>query len=115
MDKSLLVIIITLACGIGFCVPAARRSVKRDAIYGGTLAEIFHYIGVAAYIAVPPSAILGSFLVGPLKLGIPLAFSYLGIAMVALLFYALIEHSARANRVVEDHGWTEQDARSSGL
>ncbi|MBZ0283315.1 MAG: hypothetical protein K8L97_21440 [Anaerolineae bacterium] len=115
MDRSQIIIIISLAIGIVFCVPTVRRSIKKDKIYGGVLAEAFHYIAVAAYLSVLPAALLGSFLVGPFKLGIPLAFTFLGIALVALFFYALIEHPARANLVVEDRGWTEQDARSSGL
>lgn len=115
MDRSQIIIIVSLALGIIFCIPAARSSVKKDKIYGGTLAEIFHFIGVAAYLAVLPAALLGTFLVGPLKLGIPLALTYLGIALVALLLYAVFERPARAQLALEDRGWTEQDARSSGL
>lgn len=113
--RSLFVIVVSLVLGIALCLPTARRSVKKDKIYGGFLAELFHYIGVATYLCVLPAALLGTFLVGPLKFGIPLALTFLGISLIALLLYALVEHPARANIVIEDRGWTEQDARSSGL
>jgi hypothetical protein len=115
MDRSQIVILITLVIALLGSFPTARISKQKEKIYGGVLAEVFHHFAVAAYIGVLPAALLGSFLVDPLRFGIPLMLTCLAIALVFLFGYAVIEHSARLGVVIEDHGWTEDDARSSGL
>jgi hypothetical protein len=116
MDRSLLTLIIALGLAAVFCVPAARRSIAREKIHGGSVAESFHLAGVFAYLAVLPSALCGSFLVGPLEFGIPLALGFLALALLALFGYGVIERPARAKVTpTEDRGWTAEDARSSGL
>jgi hypothetical protein len=116
MDRSQFVILFTLAFAMIASIPAARISKRKDKIIGGFMAEVFHHIGVAAYLGVVPAALIGSILVGPLELGIPLAFLYLGLGIAALFLYAVFEKPARAAQPkFEDRGWTEQDARTSGL
>ncbi len=115
MDRSQIVILITLVIAIALSWRTVQASIRRDRIYGGQFAKIFHYIGVTAYLGVLPSALLGTIFVGPLRLGIPLALTYLLIALVALFLYAVGERGARASVVLDERGWTEQDARSSGL
>jgi hypothetical protein len=115
MDRTQIIILTTLVIALVFSSRAAKASISKEKIYGGTIAKFFHYIGVVAYLGVLPAALLGSLLVGPFKLGIPLALIYLLAALVALLLYAVGERKARAGIQIEDQGWTEQDARSSGL
>ena len=115
MDRSTLVIVIVLIICIAGSFPASRLSKKKQRIYGGALGEIFHFVGVFAYIGVAPAALLGTFLVGPLRFGIPLALTFLAVAFVMLLGYGVIERSARAGINVEDHLWTQEDAKTSGL
>lgn len=116
MDRSQFVILFTLAFAVIASFPAVRSSKRKDKIMGGFMAEVFHHIGVAAYLGIVPAALIGSLLVGPGELGIPLAFLCLGLGVVALLFYAAFEKPARAALPKsDDHGWTEQDARTSGL
>ncbi|NWG15121.1 MAG: hypothetical protein HXY41_00665 [Chloroflexi bacterium] len=116
MDRTSLTLLIVAALIVVFCVPLARSSNRRDQIYGGAAARFFHFIGAAAYVGVLPSALFGSFLVGPLKLGIPLALGLLAISLLALLLYAVFEQPARAKRVPEkERGWTAEDALKSGL
>lgn len=115
MDKSVIVILIILAICILGSFPAARISKRKQKIYSGALGQIFHHIAVGAYIGVAPAALLGSIFVGPLKLGIPLALTGLGLAFVMLFLYALAERPARVGIDVEEHTWTQDDAKSSGM
>lgn len=116
MDRTLLTILIVLAVMVFLSIPTARSSIRRDPIYGGTGAQIFHFLGVAVYLGVIPSALFGSILVGPLKLGIPLAIGLLAVSFILLCIYAIFERPARAAlKPVEDRGWTAEDALKSGL
>lgn len=116
MDRSQFVILFTLAFAVIASFPAVRSSKRKDKIMGGIMAEVFHHIGVAAYLGLVPAALIGSILVGPFELGIPLAFLCLGLGIVSLVLYAIFEKPARAALPKsEDRGWTEQDARTSGL
>jgi uncharacterized membrane protein YbhN (UPF0104 family) len=115
MDRSQLIILITLVVAIAFSGRTTQTSIRREKIHGDHFAKIFHFIAVTAYLGVLPSALLGSIFVGPLRLGLPLALIYLFITLIALFLYAIRERAARASVVLENRGWTEQDARSSGL
>lgn len=115
MDKSAIVILIIVVLSVVGSFPATKISQKKEKIYSGTLGKIFHQIAVGAYIGVAPAALLGSIVVGPLKLGIPLALTGLALAFVMLLLYALEERSARVGVDVDDHSWTQEDAKKSRL
>ena len=115
MDRSQIVVIVTLIIAFVASFPTVRISKEREGIYGGLVAELFHHLGVVAYLAVLPGALLGSFLVGPFKFGIPFAFLCLAVALLCFAGYAIVESPSRVGLVIEDHGWTEDDARSSGL
>lgn len=115
MDRSLLTLIIALGLGIILSFPAVRRSIKKEKIRGGTAAQLFHHLGVVTYIAVLPSALCGSFLVGPWVFGIPLALTFLLLTAFNMIMFAVAERPARIGLAEEDRGWTEEDARSSGM
>jgi hypothetical protein len=115
VDRSVIVILIIVILSIIGSFPAAKISAKKEKIYSGTLGKIFHHIAVAAYIGVAPAALLGSLVVGPLKLGIPLALTGVALAFVMLLLYALEERSARVGIDIDEHSWTQEDAKSSRL
>lgn len=115
MDRSLVATLIIIASIAIFSVPLMRRSLKRDKIYGGPLAQVFHFAAIAAYIGVLPAFLCGSILAGPKTFGLPVGLTLLGIALVSLLVHAVAERPARAIGIKEDRGWTEKDARSSNL
>lgn len=116
MDRAQVVLLITVIFAVVASFPVANQSRRKEAIHGGPLAIVFHHIGVTAYLGVLPSALIGSIVVGPFVYGIPVALFCLALAAFALLLYAVFEQPARAGlAVVEDRGWTEQDARTSGL
>jgi hypothetical protein len=116
MDIRLLFALLIVAGSIVvFSGPVVRRSTGKDKVYGGTVAQVFHFIAIAAYIGVVPSFLCGSILVGPGAFGLPLGFALLAITLASLIIYAIAERPIRATVVKEDRGWTEEDARTSGL
>lgn len=116
MDRTQLTLLIVGAIIVLASIPLARSSNRRDKVYGGVAAQLFHFIGAAAYVGVLPAALVGSILVGPFALGIPLAVGLLAVALVMLFVYAIFERPARlALKPAEDRGWTAEDALHSGL
>jgi len=116
MEIRLIIAVIVVVASIAiFTGPTVRRSSQKDKVYGGALAQAFHFIAIAAYIGVVPSFLCGSILVGAGAFGLPLGFSLLAIAFASLLIHAIAERPIRVTVVKEDRGWTEEDARSSGL
>lgn len=115
MDRPTLVIVIVLVISVIGSFPASALSQKKQKIFGGTLGHLFHHLGAAAYIGVAPAALLGTFLVGPLRFGIPLALTFLAVAFVMLMAYGFIEKSARVGIDIDEQLWTQEDAKTSGL
>jgi hypothetical protein len=114
VDRSTFVILLVIAISVLGSFPAAKISSKKEKIYSSTLGKIFHQIAAGAYMGVPPAALLGSLLVG-INLGIPLALTGLALTFVMLLLYALEERSARVGMDINDHAWTQEDAKKSRL
>lgn len=116
MDRTLLALIIIMGFAGVLSLPTARSSIRRDPVRGGPLAHAFHFLGIVAYLGVLPAALVGSLLVGPLRLGIPLALGLLAISLLCLFAYAWFERPARRRITpAEDTGWTARDAQASGL
>ena len=111
---SWIVILIVVAISVLGSFPAAKISSKKEKIYSGTLGKIFHHIAAGAYMGVAPAALLGSLIVG-INLGIPLALTCLALTFVMLLLYALEERAARVDVDIDDHAWTQDDAKKSRL
>ena len=96
---------------------AARSSLRREPIYGGILAQIFHLTGAAAMMGVIPGVITALILGGGFRVAFPIAAFFLATSFVMLLIFALFERPARSAHLAQtqDHGWTAEDARTSGL
>jgi hypothetical protein len=101
-----------------------RSSNNRDPIYGGGAARALHYIGASAVSAMPVTVIgvvitthgMGGIWV---RLGYALltALSLSAVMYTTMFIFATIERPAReqALRQKAESGWTEEDARTSGL
>jgi len=114
VDKSAIIILIVVAICVLGSFPAARISSTKEKIYSSTLGKVFHHIAAGAYMGVLPAGLLGSLIVG-INLGIPLALTCLALTFVMLLLYALEERSARVGVDIDDHAWTQDDAKKSRL
>jgi hypothetical protein len=115
--------VLPLILGVPFAVwvglYVARKALKQNPVYGGTAARAAHNLGAigasagAIYLPfVPIMFILGKSVQWALVLGI----TSLAFGLTSLVVFAILERPALANRVPqEDRGWTEEDARKSGL
>lgn len=113
MDNAQLALLIGLVAGLGLGVFTARSSARRQKIHSGAAAHLFHYIASAGVTGILPVVLASLILGGGFGLAFPLALSFMGVSLVSLVIFALIEQPARS-RVVS-RGWTEHDARTSGL
>jgi hypothetical protein len=113
MDRTLLALLIGLGCGLVLGYFTARSSAKREKIYGGQAALIFHYIGAAAVTGVLPLVLASLIVGGGFGTAFPLAVSFMLTGFLSLVIFAIVEQPARASHVSQ--GWTEQDARTSGM
>lgn len=94
----------------------SQQSAKREAIYGGASAHLWHYLATATMTSLPimvlTVAIRRGFWVALLT-----ALSVTIVSWIFLLAFAITEKQPRevalSKRV--NRGWTEQDARTSGL
>ncbi|MEO8607488.1 MAG: hypothetical protein ABI690_06380 [Chloroflexota bacterium] len=115
--------ILPLVLGVPFAIWVglyiARKALKENPVYGGKAALAAHNVGAigasagAIYLPfVPMMFILGK----PVQWAITLGIASLLIGLASLVVFAILERPALANRAPQaDHGWTEEDARKSGL
>lgn len=117
LQRELFVLALMAAFGVFFGWRTAQSSLKRDPIHGGPGAQLFHLLGAAAFVAVLPGVLCGLVL-GVAHSIVPLAIGLIITALLSMFAYAVFERPARAGIVTplqEDRGWTEEDARKSGL
>jgi hypothetical protein len=117
MDKTQLALLIGLAFALIGGYFTARSSSKRQPIHGGPAALALHYIAAAGVTGILPVVLASLFLGGGFGLAFPLALSFMGTSLLALLIFAVIEQPAhtQAQQASQERGWTEHDARTSGL
>ncbi|MCB9451840.1 MAG: hypothetical protein H6672_10395 [Anaerolineaceae bacterium] len=115
MDNVILALLIGLGLGLVFAIPVARRSIRKEPIYGGALAHVFHYVGTAAFVSVLPTVLASLILRGGFSVAFPLAIGLLVVCFAGLFLFAVIERPARPQLNAEDSGWTKEDAQKSGL
>ncbi len=107
--------LIGLALGVVFSFYVTRKSLREEKVYGGTLALVFHYLGVLGFCMTLPTVLSAVILRSGFLPSFLLGMSCVIAAFLALLIFAVIEHPARAGVVPEEDVWTEEKARSSGL
>ncbi len=98
-----------------FSIYVAPRSLREEKIYGGMLANVFHYLGVLGFCMTLPTVIAAVIVRGGFALAFPLGIGCVIAAFVALLIFAAIERPARLLHAPEEDVWTAEKARSSGL
>lgn len=116
-------IIFGIAFGLVAGIFVQRSSNNRDPIYGGGAARLLHYLGASTVSAMPVTVIGVVIALHGNGLGVRLGYALLtglslGVVMYTTMFiFATIERPARehALRQKAEAGWTEKDARTSGL
>jgi hypothetical protein len=118
MDETLKnTLIIWAAFAIVFGPFLTRSSIRRSPVRGGVLAHLFHFIAATAAVAVVPTIIAALVFGGGFRLAFPLALTLMLTSLFSLVIFAIIEKPAiqTYEASLEDRGWTEEDARTSGL
>lgn len=118
MDETLQkTLLVWAAFAIVFGPLLTRSSLRRQPIHGGILAQFFHFLGATALVAVIPTIIAALIFGGGFRLAFPLAVSLVLTSLFCMILFAIVERPAlRAYESQrEDLGWTEKDARTSGL
>ncbi|MCU0513976.1 MAG: hypothetical protein MUE40_15575 [Anaerolineae bacterium] len=115
--------------GLVFGVLTARSSNKREKLRGGAVARFFHFSACALMAALTPAVLvmavfmhpewvtIGGISIAPIVQMLGIAVALAALAVLLLIPYALLEQPARAawEQQQIDQGWTEKDARTSGL
>jgi hypothetical protein len=121
MDRPLLdAVIVCIIFAVIFGPLTARSTLRREPVHGGRLPMIFNLIGASALVAVLPGVIAALVLGGGFRLAFPLALTCVFISITALVIFASLEYPARSRFEADQQrkaqqGWTEEDARRSGL
>lgn len=129
MDLKTIVLIALLALVAWLGWGVHRRSTKQQPIYGGAPAALFNFLSGLCFAAVLPAVCASVLVLHPEMLQVagitlsPIIVILVGLALLSLLFsllFALFERRplerAQQNTALRDaQGWTEQDAKSSGL
>ena len=106
-----------------------QRSARSQEIHGGALSRLFNFMSGACFVAILPCVCASVLVLHPdmaVVAGVaisPIIVILVGFALLSLLFsvlFAIVERGplerARMNEAErQSQGWTEEDARTSGL
>lgn len=129
MDAKTLVMIALAALIVWLGLRVHRRSVMRDPIHGGAFATLFNWLSGMCFIAILPTVCASVLLLQPDMLSVagvaisPIIAIVVVLAVLSLVFSVLfavferapLERAQNEKALRESQGWTEQDARTSGL
>lgn len=116
-ERELFVLALMALFGVIFGWRVAQSSVKREPIQGGAGARVFNLLGAAGFVAVLPGVLCGLVL-GVAHNILPIAIGLMLFSLISMFGFAVFERPARVALPAvpqEDRGWTEEDARKSGL
>ncbi|MEM6527796.1 MAG: hypothetical protein AAF653_05850 [Chloroflexota bacterium] len=110
-------ILIGIAIGLVVGRFTARSSANRDPIYGGTGAKVFHYLTASIATGSFFALLAGLFLLENRWFTLAIAATMIALMYLCATIFATIERPAREAALAAkvDRGWTEEDARTSGL
>lgn len=123
-----LIILVLLVLGLGYLVN--QHSLKREPVYGGTPSIIFNFLAGLFFVAILPSVCMTVLVFRPEHTvdvaGIafnPLVLTIIVLAILSLasaILFAVVEKAPLEQALAEQakreaEGWTEEDAKTSGL
>jgi hypothetical protein len=115
-NQQLIVIGVCLVAAFVFGPWIARVSQRKEAVYGGFASKFFHLLGAMLFVSIVPGVLTGIILGVGFSVIIPAMIIAL-LAFVSFVLYAVFEAQPRKDALARqtDRGWTEEDARRSGL
>ncbi len=119
--------LVLIVLRLGWLVHA--RSASRQPIHGGLLSLTFNYLSSACFVAILPTVLMTVLVLHPAPLQLagivwsPLLLAIVSLGLGSLLFAILhalaerapLQRAEAASAASESRGWTENDARTSGL
>lgn len=129
MDKNLIGLIFLIVLVLGLAYLVNQHSQKRSPIYGGTLSLVFNFLSGLFFVAIFPSVCMSVLVFHPTHVDVagiifnPVLLLVIVLSLLSLtaaLLFAIVEkmplEQANAEKLRhEQMGWTEQDAKTSGL
>jgi hypothetical protein len=113
MDRTFIAFLIGLTIAVVFGTYVSRRSNRVQRVNGGMIALALHWIASSAIAGVLP-VVLASLILGlGFSTAFPFGVAFLATGWAALVIYAVFERPKRVQVMVEDRGWTREDARKS--
>lgn len=122
-----LIILIVLVLGLGTLVH--KHSTQREPVYGGPLSNLFNFLTGLFFVAILPSVCMSILVFRPSHVDVagitfnPVLLMIIVLAVLSLVsavMFAIVEKmpleqalAEKAKRQAE--GWTEEDAKTSGL
>ncbi len=127
LKSVILIALLALIAWLGWQVH--RRSTRQQAIYGGAPAAIFNFLSGLCFAAILPAVCASVLVLHPDMLQVagitlsPIIVILVGLALLSLLFSILfalferrpLERAQQETALRDAQGWTEQDAKTSGL
>ena len=103
-----------------------QRSLQREPVYGGGVARFFNFVSGMCFVAILPTVCASVLFLHPELVDVagitfnPLVLIVVGLAALSLLsslLFAIVEKAPaeRQQTPRDTRGWTEQDAKASGL
>lgn len=122
-----LIVLIVLVLGLGYVVN--QHSMKRSPIYGGPASILFNFLIGLFFVAILPTVCMSVLIFHPSMVNIagitfsPIVLIIIVFAVLSLLsaiLFAVVEKTPMETAIAEQarreaQGWTEEDARTSGL
>jgi hypothetical protein len=116
METQYIVLLIGILFGLGVGIRTEQSSNRREPVYGGGSARFFHYL-MSATASAMPVTIIACAITGGLLFAVYVALSLAATLWTSALIFATVERPAREVALAQKAaaGWTEEDARTSGL
>lgn len=122
-----IIVLVVLVLGLGYLVN--QHSMKRSPIYGGPLSVLFNFLSGLFFVAILPTVCMSIFVLHPGLVNVAgiwfnpvllMVVVFAVLSLVSAILFAVVEkdplESALAEQARQEaQGWTEEDARTSGL
>ncbi len=119
--------LVAIALRLGWLVH--KRSVSKQPIHGGMPANLFNYLSAACFAAILPTVLMMVIILHPDNVQLagivwhPLILAVIALGLGSLAFamlHAFFEYGPMTREMQQEatraaRGWTEEDAKSSGL
>ncbi len=122
-----LIVLVVVVFGLAYVVN--QHSMRRKPIYGGPPSILFNFLAGLFFVAILPTICMSVFVFHPGMINVlgitfhPIVFIIVFFALLSLvstILFAIVEKSPMQSAIAEQarreaQGWTEEDARTSGL